>query len=57
MVKQALEILTPVIPGRMEDGNVGQGHDKEVKVISKEIKIMKIDERIQCSIAMAWYTN
>ena len=25
VVKQALEILTPAMPGRMEDGNVGQG--------------------------------
>ena len=38
VVKQALEILTPAMPGRREDGNVGQGHDKWVKVISKEIK-------------------
>ena len=27
VVKQALEILTPAMPGRMEDGNVGQGHE------------------------------
>ena len=27
VVKQALEILTPAMLGRMEDGNVGQGHE------------------------------
>ena len=27
VVKQALEILTPAIQGRMEDGNVSQGYD------------------------------
>ena len=27
VVKQALEILTPAMTGRMEDGNVGQSHE------------------------------
>ena len=37
MVKQALEILTPAMPGCMEDGNVVKVMSNGVKIISKEI--------------------
>ena len=43
MVKQAMQILTPAMPGCMEDGNVVQGHDKGFMVIgSKQLILIRL---------------